>query len=216
MRIGMMAAALAAAMVVCPLASAQEPAEPSGEGMYLHDGFYLRMAVGGGRFRDDFKHEITRLFGIGLEGHAEGASGSFEVSAGYALKPGLILGGGVFIEQAVEPKVEIGDADYSDTVSVGTLVMVGPMIEWYVNPEGGFFFGGGPVGARLQIKDESGDLSDHEPVGGGLVANVGYDFWVAEQWSLGIMGRFSVVSLRDDDIIHTVTVASALLSVTYN
>lgn len=194
------------------------PEEPPGEstGMYLHDGFYLRVAVGGGRLRDDFEHEVTRLIGLGAEGHAEGASVGGELSAGYALKPGLILGGGVFVEQVASPKVEIGDQDVSDDVSVGTLVLAGPIIEWYFQPDGGFHLGGGPMGARLQIKDETGGISDHEPVGGGIVAGFGYDWWVGEQWALGVMGRFVAARLEDDDIVHTVTVGSLMLTATYN
>jgi hypothetical protein len=184
--------------------------------MYFHDGFYLRAAIGGGRFRDDFKHEVLGLFGLGLEGHAEGASVGGELSAGWAVKPGLIIGGGVFVEQVASPKVEIEGVDYSDTVSVGTLIMGGPIIEWYLNPEGGFHLGGGPVGARLEIKDESGDLSEHEPVGGGGVVGVGYEWWVAEQWALGVMGRFAAARLEDDDIVHVVTVASLMVNVTYH
>jgi hypothetical protein len=184
--------------------------------MYFHDGFYLRAAIGGGRFRDDFKHEVLGLFGLGLEGHAEGPSVSGEVTAGYAIKPGLILGGGVFFEQVASPKVEIEDVDYSDTVSVGTLIMAGPIIEWYLKPEGGFHLGGGPVGARLEIKDDSGDLSEHEPVGGGGVVGVGYEWWIGEQWALGLMGRFAVARLQDDDIVHTVTAISLLANVTYH
>jgi hypothetical protein len=184
--------------------------------MYFHDGFYLRAAIGGGRFRDDFKHEVLQIFGLGLEGHAEGASVGGELSAGYAVRPGLIIGGAVFVEQVASPKVEIAEKDYSDTVSVGTLVMAGPIIEWYIQPEGGFHLGGGPVGARLEIKDDSGDVADHEPVGGGVVVGVGYEWWVGEQWALGVMGRFAAARLEDDDIVHVVTVASLLANVTFN
>ncbi len=183
--------------------------------VHMQDGFYLSFGLGGGYFHDDFKSDFILA---SVSGSADGASGAGELLAGGALKPGLILGGGVFFEQVTNPTIKIEGKTVNDDISVGTLVVVGPFIDWYLTPGEGFHLRGALGGARITLKDETGQQKDKEdePVGGAAVLAVGYNWWLADQWSFGVMGRITGGALRANGVSHDVGATSLILSVTYN
>jgi len=179
-----------------------------------HQGFFLRAAGGGGAFHDSFKLPLG-LFNLG--GDATGASGSFEVSAGYAIRPGLIIGGGVYGEQVVSPKITFEGSPVTTDVHVGTLIMVGPFIDWYPKA-GNFHFGGAVTAAHITLKDNSGNISDQSPTGGAVVGEAGYElpFTDDSQFAIGLMARVVVGYLTDSSYNHTITAGSLLVNFTYN
>lgn len=188
-------------------------------GAYTHDGFYLRLGLGGGYVHDNLKYEGPTLLGLAAPtGEAQGASFQGDFAAGWAIKPGLVIGGQVYIEQVANPKVTIGGQSYSANVSVGTLTMFGPFIDWYPNAHKGFHFGGMLGVSRITMKDNSNTQLNNEPVGGGGMAFVGYEWWVGKQWAVGLMGQFAGASMNDSssNIRHTWTSGGLALSVTYN
>lgn len=209
---GCQLAAVAPALASEEAAMPTEGADPTA---HMQDGFYLSLGLGGGYFHDDFRTDFILL---NVDGTAQGASGAGELLVGGALKKGLILGGGVFFEQVTNPTIEIEGRTVSDDISVGTLVVVGPFIDWYPTPGGGLHFRGALGGARITLKDESGNRKDEddEPVGGAAVLAIGYGWWLADQWSIGIMGRVIGGGLRGDGIKHDVAATSFLVNVTYN
>jgi hypothetical protein len=208
-----------ASLTICATATAQTTTEsaatptPAPEET-RHKGFFLRAALGGGGVHDSFS--VPFLIGS-LDGAAEGPSGSFEISAGYAVRPGLIIGGGVYGEQVVNPKITFQGNPVASDVHVGTLVMVGPFIDWYPKA-GNFHFGGALTAARITLQDNSNNIKDQSPVGGAVVAEVGYEFPFTDnqQWGLGLMLRFVGGVLKDNTYTHDVTAGSLLLNVTYN
>jgi hypothetical protein len=42
-------------------------------------------------------------------------------------------------------------------------------------------------------------------------AGVGYDFWVADEWSIGVMGRFAYAPLKENDVTYR-TIDPAILA----
>jgi hypothetical protein len=179
-----------------------------------HTGFFLRLGAGGGGFHDSFKVPVVfTQFG----GEATGATGSFEVTAGWAIKPGLIIGGGIYADQVVSPKITFEGNPVATDIHVGTLVMVGPFIDWYPKA-GNFHFGGALTAARITLQDNSGNVKDQSPVGGAIVAEVGYDFPFTDDahWALGVMARFVGGYLTDSTYNHSISSGSLLLNLTFN
>ncbi len=179
-----------------------------------HQGFFLRVAGGGGAFHDSFRVPAL-LFTLG--GEATGPSGAFEVSAGYAVRPGLIIGGGVYGEQVVNPKITFEGNPVTTDVHVGTLIMVGPFVDWYPKA-GNFHFGGALTAARITLQDNAGNIKDQSPAGGAVVAEVGYElpFTDNQEWAIGVMARFVGGYLTDSSYNHTISAGSLLLNVTFN
>ncbi len=60
-------------------------------------------------------------------------------------------------------------------------VVVGPFLDWYPNPTSGFHLGGMFGVAALGLQGDDNEMS----VGVGATLSAGYDFWVANQWSIG-------------------------------
>jgi hypothetical protein len=199
-------------------AAAITDAPPGTSLPHRHDGFYLRAAVGAGALEDSFKVELQVLgvLGISQTGIARGPSVSGEIAAGMTiLRPGLVIGGSIVVEQVANPKITIEGKDQS-TVSVGTFAMVGPFAEWYPKPTAGWHVGLMLGGARLTMKDSSGNVADNQPIGAGAALSGGYEWWIADEWSLGGAVRVLGATLSDQWIRHNVGAGSLLLTATYH
>ncbi|MEZ4372194.1 MAG: hypothetical protein R3B07_15290 [Polyangiaceae bacterium] len=182
------------------LSAGQARAESTPE---THDGLYLRLSIGGGYARDKF--EYTGFFGGDAEGIGQGSSGLLEVMLGGTVAKGLVVGGGGSLERVANPKVEIDGVDVSEDYSLGTLFTWGPMIDWYPDPNGGFHLGGMIGAAALNTKDGTGDEVNSDAVGGGGEFFIGYEWWVAAEWGVGVAARLFSAMLVDELVIGRVT-----------
>ena len=208
------------AAFVLPLpASAQQPR--------VHDGVHVRAAFGAGYGADS----ATREGDVGeTEGTVGGVALSGELSAGYALFPGGLLGAGFYFNHVPSPKardivwrqglgtIEIDEIEFDH----GGYWMLGPMFDYYPIPSGGLHaslaVGWGVFGLGDGELD-TGWRVDTDQKGGGLsgAVGVGYDFWVASGVSIGVLGRFMVArgTAEDDenaDWTHTVYSPALLFS----
>jgi hypothetical protein len=112
----------------------------------------------------------------------------------------------------------------------GTSVVtsIGPFIDWYPQPTGGFHVegavglgvitaakGNGDNGLTFPANDQSGNAFS-------LLAGVGYELWVADHLSLGVLARLhyengSVKASGDTDSTSVNTLIPAVLAtLTYN
>lgn len=188
------------------------PVEPEPPTAEWHEGFYFRGAIGLGAFVDDFEAD----FGW-VDATARGGSLALEIMVGGSLADGVVLGGGLVIEHVVDPAIEVENVPVDDAgVGVGTFGLIGPFLDWYPSPAGGFHLQALLGAARIDISDDSGARSEHTPVGAGLAIGAGYDFWIADEWSVGALLRISGATLTDDDVMHRVGTISLLGTVTYN
>jgi len=118
-------------------------------------------------------------FSLGADGgfthtHVDGAgalgAAGFSFAIGGSPVPGLAVG-------------------YSGNwLGLGTLRAInvsGFFVDVHPDPSGGFHVG---TTAGWSVLFSS-DFSDYVPVGWGLAPEVGYDFWVGEQWSFGLTGQ---------------------------
>jgi hypothetical protein len=165
--------------------------------VHEHDGFYLRIALGyahlnaTGTLTESTPTEEIKLSGGGAV---------FEVGIGGTLAPGLVLGGMLLGHGFVEPEVEVdgqaGAEEANDTTfSVSSF---GPFIQYYVDPMSGFYLQGYVGYMSAQSRIESGGLQyeSREARGFAFGGGLGYDFWVADQWSIGPEFRLLYGSVR--------------------
>ena len=152
-----------------------------------HDGFYLRVALGGGwlGMRTDSAPEAD----------VKGGGGSLDLLLGGTPIDGLVIGGGIFSLSASDPRVESGGKS-SDLSGQASAVVVGPFVDGYFDAAGGLHVGGVIGLSSLAVKpDDDRTGFDEKPYeGAGLALFPGYDAWVSPNWSLG--GYLRLVAAR--------------------
>jgi hypothetical protein len=192
----------------------RDEASSTAAGARTHDGFHLRIALGFGGVKDALTADLP-VFGK-LEGSASGGSIAGHLGIAGEVAEGLFLGGALMSETVTSPEIEFEGSPVTD-VEVGSLSMLGVMIDWYPDPHGGFHFGGVLAGASISTTDESGDTTaaDDRPAGGAGVLMLGYDFWIGDEWSLGGLLRFTGAHLGGD-LDHDLGAGSIAFAVTYN
>ena len=118
-----------------------------------------------------------------------GSNGTLDIGllVGGAPSPGIVLGGALLLDNQLSTTLKADPYTLKTSLTLATL---GPFIDGYPNPRGGFHLGGtiGLSNARL-TSDQN--LRSTKAFGFGLAAWLGYDWWVADQWSVGGQLQFS-------------------------
>jgi hypothetical protein len=155
--------------------------------VHNHDGFYLRMSIGGGYMHDSVTYGTTPSVTYKLSGGAI----AFDILVGGTPVPGLVFGGGIIGAVAPNPRVKEGNVGTSTSSNVDlNLAMVAGFVDWYPNPREGFHLQGLLGIAGVSTTDRNGDSTNNRnPAGIGLGIGVGYEWWVGNQWSIGVLGR---------------------------
>jgi hypothetical protein len=196
----------------------------------VHDGFYMRFGSGLAVYDEDLQSRESVVYDGKVKSRTRGIATVSELALGGTIAPGLVLGGGIYTADLVAStlKLEKGSAgeppDELDT-QLRNLVLFAPFIDLYPNPRYGFHVQGALGLAVLTPRvfgSSATERSEYAAVGGGLMLGVGYEFWVADEWSLGILGRATVNVLTgkdDDDVrwIHVpITSPSFMVTLTYH
>jgi hypothetical protein len=200
----------------------QTPApEPIGpRTRHYHDGFYLRLSLGPGLLWAKTSVETDIVDG---DSTYSGGGFALELSMGGTPAPGLVVGGGILVQDAFDPGIDVHVGEGTDTDAVLrtdgdglVLFMIGPMIDAFPDPNGGFHVGGMLGLAALNFPDK-----DDNPAGGfGISAWAGYAWWVSSQFSLGatlrLTGAFTGRKLAGGDSSEAARAGALSLSMFYH
>ncbi len=163
-------------------------AEP-GKAPRTHDGFYLRLGAGlgetvGAISRDDGGDKV----------HVKGLNIASEVAVGTTILPGLVIGGGAFPMIVPSPSWNVGDRG-AETSGAHHISGIGPFIDGYWNPRGGLHFQAALLFTAGVVN--STDLNEGQVgFGFGEMLGVGYEWFIADQWSIGPIVRLVHYHLR--------------------
>jgi hypothetical protein len=172
--------------------------------------------VGGGA---DFEYDNNGTPGM-FSGTMYGAAWQLELAVGATPVPGFVLGAGFWFANSVgnasmyiEHNTNISSWGNKESGSVSTW-LVGPTMDWYVVPTGGFHLqlglglGRVGIGEGGQVVQEclvtnglatQTCVDSHVPPGSmswlglGAMLGLGYEFWVSDAWSLGVMARTTII-----------------------
>jgi hypothetical protein len=158
-----------------------------------HDGFYLRIGLGIG-----YADVRSSAEDVDFEVKYSGYGPSWEFLLGGTPGGGVVVGGGFLSQDISDPKIEAElafegiETESDDALGIGIL---GPFIDWFPDESGGAhvgaMFGVGVIGLR-----EGPDDDDDPSSGWGASLWSGYDFWVANQWSMGALARAQYLSTK--------------------
>lgn len=168
------------------------PEAPVARSYHVHDGFYLRAGVGIGSLSSTFDDAGPDEFDLDGDGFSFG----LDLMVGGSPSPGVAIGGALI--GAVAPQasfdrhgVEVGDR------RVG-LALAGPFIDGFFNPKKGWHLGGMIGVAAIDIEDDNelDRLTSTRGLGGAVWG--GYDFWVADEFSTGLLLRLAGAYTQDE------------------
>jgi hypothetical protein len=175
-------------VVVDPERDEPVAGKPPRPGARLHDGFYLRLSIGGGSMVA--RGERYDASETGTDYSFEGNALAAEIAVGGSPTPGFVLGGAYQGVYAARGGPRHGDADTGIS-----LALVGPFVDIYPDPRDGFHLGG-MLGAAVTASHDERYEERSAALGFGGSLWVGYDLWIANQWSIGGLVRASAARVE--------------------
>jgi hypothetical protein len=183
------------ALLALPLAAfAQNP------GARMHDGFYLSLSAGGAGGTTEA--DLTGAAGSWDNIKFTGPGGIVDLKIGGAVAPNFIVSFDLIGRNVPGPKLEtIGGTETLDEDVVLSDGTAGLGLTYYLMPSNVFVSGTLGV-ARFTFQDL--DDEDSDPVqtnpGLSLHAKIGKEWWVSDNWGLGVaLGYGFVGAERDED-----------------
>jgi hypothetical protein len=178
----------------------------------LHDGFYLRLHLGGG-----FTH-VSGGDAFGDPLTAQGGSVSFGIALGAAITPNFIVFGNLFYAGIAAPDVSIGGLGSGVSNSTVLLTGIGPGAAYYFEPIN-IYLTGTVAAMEVEIEDANNNPLYQSKVGIGVQVTVGKEWWTSQNWGLGLAGELIAASMKDksdSNVTWTSSSYSLLFSATYN
>lgn len=203
-------------------------------GKYRHDGLYVRVAGGVGSASDSVTADRTlpsqQDFGFDpapIDATASGIAGNTEIAVGFTPFGGVAIGGGIYTASIPAMEAKVDDPDTGNyKYRISQLALFAIMVDAYFMPEKGFHaqLGGGLstfVAGVAQPEYAGQRAQAHTAIGFGAMLGVGYDWWVSEQWSLGLLARGMYGSMSGTDSegvtwTHKALAPSLLITATYH
>lgn len=193
-------------------------------GVHLHDGLQVRLGLGP-TFGIDHIYRTNADNSVDLVNPGVAT----EIAVGGTIGS-IVLHAGIFNHVIPVNAGTLGYGAYTLAIDGGTTIttVYGIGLDWYPDPKKGFYAGAAPgVAVTVFGKNEERGAPENvlprlapgtSGVGVGLIAKVGYDWWVGEQWSLGVSGRLMLGDnpAYDPHTRHTFVLPSLLATVTYH
>jgi hypothetical protein len=179
----------------------------------LHDGFYLRLHMGGGFGQVSGTNSLGDKLEIGSGAVSSG------IAIGGVVMPNLIIFGNAFAISLEKPDLNVNGM-YDSTQDGATIFGgLGPGIAYYIDPYNIYF--SGTIAATVFQTQKMPNVNKYESrVGLGFQGMVGKEWWVSDNWGLGIAGEFvGAGGMRDkvDSALKWSGYAfSVVFSATYN
>lgn len=173
-------AALLLAVALAPNANAEA---------MTHDGFYMSLEAGVGHLSSTFDFPNAEMT-------ASSQTFSSGLLLGGTVGP-VVIGGGFTYDYGFSPSAEQNgqEAELEDVKLY--LIGIGAFANYYVDPAGGLHFIGFLGWGGLESSYQ-GDAGGSDPTGMLVTIGGGYDFWVADEWSIGPLARFTYAPLSYD------------------
>jgi hypothetical protein len=187
-------AGMSAEPAASPLPGEEAEQQTPKHGPHVHDGFYLRCALGAGYVSaTSEKDSIIKGWGVAPD-----------IWIGGSPVPGLAIGVTFNGVSVPDPNAEISAADSGGLGPVAgtahgilTYSVFGLVADYYPDPTGGLHFMAGLNYSVLKFAADTGAEST-PATGVGLLGGLGYEWWIGREWSVGPLARLHWAALSDD------------------
>jgi hypothetical protein len=165
------------------------PAPPLQRTAFVHEGFYFRLQVAPGVLFSQLTDKRTNA-GYGGTGFAFAG----DLLVGGSPAPGIAFGGALLTNTGFGLTL---DGDQGALPSMTQFHFIaGPFFDAFPNNQKGFHLGAAVGVAGTSLENVQGSFA----VGGGGAAFLGYDLWVAPEWSAGFELRGSGAYMGGDQL----------------
>jgi hypothetical protein len=155
-----------------------------------HDGFHFQLTGGLGYYSVSGGEPANQDFsGMTMPG---------SLLLGGTLFGHLAFGGGLYLDYAPSPTYKVNGTEVPDQVSSQFILGLGLYGDYYLEPEKNglhiqVFTGWGGLETSFQ-----GNVGGSDPTGLVVAAGAGYEWWLTDQWSGGVLGRlvYAPISLN--------------------
>lgn len=163
-----------------------------------HDGLYARAAAGMGIGTDTITG-ANYSYGFDDRGGQRGHVSAFEVPTELAVGAtpfrGTVLGVGVYTGLWPSPRANGEDPGLDYEFDTSQLALYAPMVDFYPRPRAGWHVQGALGVASVNLGFGSTGLAEPRPAqahvttGFGFMLGAGHEWFIGEQWSVGILLR---------------------------
>ncbi|HET7754515.1 MAG TPA: hypothetical protein VFK85_11450 [Anaeromyxobacteraceae bacterium] len=178
---------LVAVAVLAFAGAAQAQDSYSYPGVHTHDGFFLQMDLGVGGMASSVDQGGGDL-------KLSGGSGQFSVGVGGAVARNFVIAGQVWAVSVPDPDVKLGGTKLGEADATLSLSGIGVQLVYYFMPLN-VYVSATPSLTRLSL--DEGSSTGESDTGFGMKLAVGKEWWVSDNWALGLNGQFAF-STNDD------------------
>jgi hypothetical protein len=211
-----------------PAASAAKPSS----GAHRHNGFYMRFGLGlaGASSATDATSSNVAINGGGID--VSSFAVPLELAIGGTPAPGFVIGVGSYGSIWPTPHATLKNFGRSFESDAGPVVVssLGPFVDYYFDPEKGLHgqFGVAFASASAARSTDSGvavrvPSQDFAGKGWSAMGGFGWESWIGQEWSMGILGRLQYGELALESTSNSIDkmptrflVVGALASITYH
>jgi hypothetical protein len=188
------------------LAGGSAEAQERRTGVHTHDGFFLQMDLGLGGMSSTVEDGGSEL-------DLSGGAGQFSIGIGGALTPNFILAGQLWGVSVPDPDVELDGESFGQADATLGLSGIGVQLVYYFMPLN-LYVSATPSITQLSIDD--GDNDAESEVGLGVKLAVGKEWWVSDNWALGLNAQLAFSSNDDSDLAGAPEWSSAWFGVAFS
>jgi len=197
-------------LTICCLLAVTGQAEAQDESAKTHDGFYLQLTGGMG-------YVDTSVSG---SGGPDSSIGGLALDTGIMIggSPinGLAIGGGFFLDYMPSPSISVDDNEVMNSgITSQYFLGLGMFADFYPDAAGGLHFQGFAGWGGLETSFD-GNVGGSDPTGLVITVGGGYDVWVTDDLSAGVMLRLGYGALSNNGTDGTTIAPALLANITYN
>ncbi|MEP6654679.1 MAG: hypothetical protein ABJA82_15055 [Myxococcales bacterium] len=177
-----------------------------------HDGFFLRLHLGFG-----FTRVATSGSSLFDDVEFSGGSTSIGIALGGVVAPNLVLYGSFFGSSIPDPDLKVNGATFGHQGSAD-LFGLGGGAAYYFQPLN-IYLAGTLATMQFSLNDSNDNTQYESKWGVGFQALVGKEWWVSQEWGLGVAAELIGATMKDKDDANVTWKAGAfslLFSATYN
>jgi hypothetical protein len=165
------------------------------QGVRQHEGFHLHLDLGGGGIRSEASEG-------GNDAEFSGGAATFSVAVGYNVAPNFVVAGSLWSLAATDPDFELNGVKTStNDVTLG-VTGIGVNLTYYFMPIN-IYLSATPSITVASL--EVGNTKFETDAGFGIRLAAGKEWWVSDNWALGLNLQYAYSSNEEDEAVDPAT-----------